>query len=114
MILTKFVADTLNKPFVRCDVAIVPDCVMSLGGTVEPQAQLFLSYIGKQEEANNAKHCAALSNIVADKLKIPIGRIGMQFFVVDPNEVGRGGKIYSQIIAETPPEGDRPKFFLKT
>ena len=107
-------AGTLNKPFARCDVNIVPDCIMTLGGTTEPQAQLYLTNIGKQGEAENAKHCAALSNIVSEKLKIPLGRIGIQFFYVSSHEVGRGGKIYTQIIAETPPEGERTKFFIET
>ena len=114
LILSKIVADTLNKPFARCDVAIVPDCMMTLGGTSEPQAQLYLTSIGGQGEADNARHCASLSNIVSEKLQIPLGRIGIQFFDVSAHEVGRGGKTYTQIIAETPPEGERPKFFIKT
>ena len=112
LILCRTVADTLGKPFARCDIAIVPDCMMTLGGTNEPQAQLYLTSIGKQGPVENAKHCSKFSSIVSEHLKIPVGRIGMQFFDVSPHEVGRGSKLYTQIIAETPPDGVMSKFII--
>ncbi|KAI6652002.1 Macrophage migration inhibitory factor [Oopsacas minuta] len=111
LILCKTVADTLGKPLARCDVAIIPDCIMTLGGvSSQPQAQVYLTSIGSQSEVENAKHCSKLSTLVSENLKIPLGCIGIQFTEVKSHEVGRGGKIYTKIIAETPPSGVMSKF----
>lgn len=59
--LTEVLANMVGKPSSYCAVHVVPDQLMSFGGSCEPCAQLSLLCIGRISPEENKKYSAILA-----------------------------------------------------
>ena len=72
--LVDVIATMLNKPKEYCAVHIIPDQLMSFGGSFEPCAQVLMQSIGRLGPEENKKYSAILSQELEIKLGIPANR----------------------------------------
>ena len=72
--LCDFIAKMLGKPSGYCAVHIIPDQLMSFGGTFEPCAQVVLQSIGKLGHEENKRYSQLLSKELESRLSIPADR----------------------------------------
>ena len=98
----KLLATSLDKPANKISVCVIPDCVMMLGGSDRPEAQISLTSIARfgDDVKKMSKYCTEINSFVSERLSIPLDRIGIEFTDVKPFEVGRGVKLYTEILAE--------------
>ncbi|RNA14851.1 macrophage migration inhibitory factor [Brachionus plicatilis] len=96
--LSDVLANTLNKPIGYCAVHIMPDQLMSFGGTFEPCAMVTLMSIGRLGVEENKKHSKAIM-CELEKLGIPPNRIYIFFQDAHPYEVGYNETTFAEILA---------------
>ncbi|KAM3939736.1 macrophage migration inhibitory factor-like [Leptodactylus fuscus] len=86
--LTEKLAKATGKPAEYIAVHIMPDQMMSFGGTTEPCALCNLKSIGKIGGPQNRTYTNLLSDILQKELHIPPNRVYINFVDLNPCNVG--------------------------
>ncbi|KAM4051481.1 macrophage migration inhibitory factor-like [Anomaloglossus baeobatrachus] len=86
--LTEKLAKATGKPADYIAVHILPDQMMSFGGTTEPCALCNLKSIGKIGGPQNKQYTTLLSDILTKELHVPPNRVYINFVDLSPNNVG--------------------------
>ncbi|GLV36752.1 hypothetical protein CBL_02413 [Carabus blaptoides fortunei] len=91
------VAKALGKPVNYCVVTIVPDTIMSMGGTTDPCAQTTLMSIGKLGKEQNKSHSEVLFDHINKELGIPPDRMYITYKDAAATDVGFNGTTFHYI-----------------
>ncbi|XP_044131466.1 macrophage migration inhibitory factor-like [Bufo gargarizans] len=86
--LTEQLAKATGKPSEYIAVHIMPDQMMSFGGTTEPCALCSLKSIGKIGGPQNKNYTTLLSDILSKQLHISANRVYFNFVDLNPSNVG--------------------------
>ncbi|KAG8597202.1 hypothetical protein GDO81_002191 [Engystomops pustulosus] len=86
--LTEQLAKATGKPAEYIAVHIMPDQMMSFGGTTEPCALCSLKSIGKIGGPQNKNYTKLLSDILTKELDIAPNRVYFNFVDLNPSNVG--------------------------
>ncbi|XP_069820163.1 macrophage migration inhibitory factor-like [Dendropsophus ebraccatus] len=86
--LTQQLAKATGKPAEYIAVHILPDQIMSFGGTTEPCALCSLKSIGKIGGQQNKEYTKLLSDTLTKELHIPPNRVYITFVDLNPSNVG--------------------------
>ena len=81
--LVDLIAGMLDKPKEYCAVHIIPDQLISFGGSFDPCALIELQSIGRLGLEENKKYSQILSKELEIKLNIPPNRAYILFHDVD-------------------------------
>lgn len=92
------VAKMLGKPKSYVVVHVVPDQLMSWGGTDDPCALLDILSIGKLGREENKKHSAVLSDYVGKHLGIDKDRMYITFHDADKAIIGYNGTTFDDLL----------------
>ena len=95
--MTHILADTLSKPVSYCAVHVLPDQMMTWGGTNEPCASVRCLSIGRLGIEENKKHSKAIMNEL-NKLGIESTRIYVDFVDAKPEDVGYNNSTFHGIL----------------
>lgn len=94
---TALLAKILGKPESYCVATIVPDQLVTWGGSDEPAAVASLMSIGKLGTAENKKHAASLYDHVEKNLGVPKTRMYITFVDSPTSVVGYNGTTFHEI-----------------
>ncbi|RZF41546.1 hypothetical protein LSTR_LSTR000260 [Laodelphax striatellus] len=94
---SKLIAKVLSKPESYCAVLIVPEQMMSFGGSTEPTGQASLMSIGQLGVAQNKVISAALFKHIEETLGIPQNRMYITFTDSPTSVVGYQGTTFHEI-----------------
>ncbi|KAG9487428.1 macrophage migration inhibitory factor-like [Eleutherodactylus coqui] len=86
--LTEQIAKATGKPAEYIAVHIMPDQMMSFGGTTEPCALCSLKSIGKIGGSQNKTYTNLLSDTLTKELHISPNRVYFNFVDLNPSNVG--------------------------
>ncbi|CAJ0960979.1 unnamed protein product, partial [Mesorhabditis belari] len=89
--LPKVIAAIMNKDLSRFWLELTTDARLTLGGSSEPAACVFVKSIGCVSAAETPNLTEKITAFCEEKLQLPKDRIGIQFFDLDPNLIARGG-----------------------
>ncbi|CAG9104034.1 unnamed protein product [Plutella xylostella] len=90
-------AKALGKPEAYCVVSVIPDTIMSFGGSTEPCAIANLMSIGSLGVEQNKKHAKALFELVEKELGISNDRMYITFQDEPTGNVGFKGTTFHSI-----------------
>ncbi|KAM6423009.1 macrophage migration inhibitory factor [Liasis olivaceus] len=93
--LTEELAKATGKPAQYVAVQVLPDQVMSFGGSCAPCALCTLHSIGKISAPQNKAYTALLSALLAKRLRIPADRVYIFFYDMAPANVGWNGSTFA-------------------
>lgn len=96
--LSKMVAEMLGKSEAYCMVHVVPDQLMTFGGTTEPCAVALFCSLGKLGVEENKSYAAKLYPYLETTLGIPSGRMYMSFRDMKTSEIGYKGTTFHEIL----------------
>ncbi|KAL7645857.1 UNVERIFIED_CONTAM: hypothetical protein RMT77_002754 [Armadillidium vulgare] len=96
--LSKCLTKSIGKPENYCEVRVIPDQLMTFGGTTETCAIARLMSIGNLGVKENKKHSAAISEFVEKNLQIPRSRMYITFEDRPASEVGYDGTTFHEIL----------------
>ncbi|XP_066959957.1 macrophage migration inhibitory factor homolog isoform X1 [Macrobrachium rosenbergii] len=96
--LSKEIAACLGKPEQYVAVRILPDQLMSFGGTLEPCGTAQLLSIGKLGVAENKVISAKIFALVEKTLGIPNDRMYITFVDAASSNIGYKGTTFHQIL----------------
>ncbi|KAL4223994.1 hypothetical protein ACF0H5_017451 [Mactra antiquata] len=91
---SKFIACLLGKPETYVTVRVVPDQMMSHGGSTEPCASVQLMSIGNLGDQNKC-HSENIGSFLKEQLGIPNDRYYIIFTDVARNDCGYSGKTFA-------------------
>ncbi|KAM8961360.1 macrophage migration inhibitory factor [Pelodytes ibericus] len=86
--LTSQLAKAMGKPSEYIAVHILPDQMMSFGGSTDPCALCSLHSIGKIGAPQNKSYTKLLSDILSKQLHIPADRCYINYYDLNPANVG--------------------------
>ena len=72
---------------------------MTMSGTDDPCACLKIVSIGAVTPDMNKVTCAKMTQLLADECKIDVGRVFVDMYDVNPSMIGKGGKMFDEILA---------------
>nr|XP_037872130.1 macrophage migration inhibitory factor isoform X1 [Bombyx mori] len=75
-------AKALGKPEQYCVVTVIPEMLMSFGGSTEPCAIANLMSIGSLGVEQNKKHAKVLFELVEKELGVPTDRFVLKYVFV--------------------------------
>ncbi|KAH3890641.1 macrophage migration inhibitory factor homolog isoform X2 [Dreissena polymorpha] len=90
---SKFIAQQLGKPESYVTVRVVPDQMMSHGGTTDPCGSVQVYSIGALGKKNK-EHSAAIGNFLESKLNIPQDRFYITYMDIAGNDCGYEGDTF--------------------
>ncbi|XP_050712464.1 macrophage migration inhibitory factor homolog isoform X2 [Eriocheir sinensis] len=96
--LSKLLSEMLGKSEQYCMVRIIPDQLMSFGGTTEPCGAVRLASIGKLGVEENKSHAAKLYAHLEQTLGIPSDRMYINFHDLETSNVGYKGTTFHAIL----------------
>ncbi|XP_072911687.1 D-dopachrome decarboxylase [Hemitrygon akajei] len=92
--LCRAAADILGKPRERINVAVKPNVMMSVGGSMTPCAQLTVSAIGVVGTAEqNREHSSKFFDFLTKELGLTADRILIRFYPVESWQIGKNGTV---------------------
>jgi len=94
---TELVANILGKPQSYCIVHVIPDQLMTMGGTGDPCAAATLMSIGKLGTELNKSHSATLYTHIEKQLGIKKNRMYITYRDEDMANIGYDGTTFHQI-----------------
>uniref|UniRef100_T1J2R3 L-dopachrome isomerase n=1 Tax=Strigamia maritima TaxID=126957 RepID=T1J2R3_STRMM len=97
---TLVLAKMLGKPESYCIVHVIPDQMMTMGGTSDPCGSATLMSIGKLGVNENKKHAACLYAHIEKYLGIPKDRLYITFKDEDMSNVGYEGTTFHDIFGQ--------------
>ncbi|XP_063769065.1 macrophage migration inhibitory factor [Pseudophryne corroboree] len=92
--LTEQLAKATGKPAEYIAVHILPDQLMSFGGSTEPCALCSLKSIGKIGGQQNKNYTKLLSDTLNKELHVPADRVYFNFVDLNPANVGWNKSIF--------------------
>ncbi|XP_063876099.1 macrophage migration inhibitory factor homolog [Scylla paramamosain] len=95
--LSKMVSEMLDKSESYCMMHVLPDQLMTFGGTSEPCAVVRLSSIGRLGVELNKKHAAKIFAFMDKHLGISNDRMFMAFQDLDSSTVGYKGTTFHEL-----------------
>ncbi|XP_050532745.1 macrophage migration inhibitory factor homolog [Daktulosphaira vitifoliae] len=95
--ISKAVAQTLGKPESYVAITVVPDQLMTWGGTDEPCGTATLMSIGCLGVAENKKHAAVLYPLLEKELGILGNRLYITFLDQSTSSVGYTGTTFHSL-----------------
>ena len=78
---------------------------MTMAGTADPCACLKIMSIGAVTPEMNKVTCAKMTELIAAECKIDPARIFVDMYDVDPTMIGKGAKMFDDILASKLWEG---------
>ncbi|XP_053326731.1 macrophage migration inhibitory factor [Spea bombifrons] len=93
--LTQQLAKATGKPAEYIAVHILPDQMMSFGGSTDPCALCSLHSIGKIGLSQNKSYTKLLSDILSKQLHIPPDRCYINFYDLNAANVGWNGSTFA-------------------
>lgn len=96
--LSKMVAEMLGKSESYCMVHVIPDQLMTFGGTSDPCAAVLFCSLGKLGVEENKTYAAKLYPYLEKTLGIPPDRMYMNFHDLKTSEVGYKGTTFHEIL----------------
>ncbi|KAJ1093570.1 hypothetical protein NDU88_006670 [Pleurodeles waltl] len=93
--LTQQLAKATGKPSSYIAIHIVPDQMMSFGGTTDPCAICSLYSIGKIGASQNKTYSKMLCDLLNKELHIPANRVYINFFDLNAANVGWDGSTFA-------------------
>ncbi|XP_047475541.1 macrophage migration inhibitory factor-like [Penaeus chinensis] len=97
-IFSKTLSETIGKPEQYCAVRVIPDQLMSFGGTFDPCGSAILMSLGKLGVEENKTYASKIYAVVEKYLGIPNDRMYIQFIDKQTSEVGFKGTTFHQIL----------------
>ncbi|XP_052798947.1 macrophage migration inhibitory factor homolog [Mya arenaria] len=92
---SKFIAAQLGKPESYVTVRLVPDQIMSHGGSTDPCASVQVFSIGAIGGEKNKNHSQAIGKFINSELGIPIDRFYVTFIDVARSDCGYNGSTFA-------------------
>ncbi|XP_075215177.1 macrophage migration inhibitory factor homolog [Lycorma delicatula] len=89
--ITKVIATALNKPEEKCSVSILPDQLISFGGSTDLCGNATLLSIGGLGIEENKRISGAIFDHIENHLGIPKNRLYLLFVDAKPSQVGFNG-----------------------
>ncbi|XP_042207489.1 macrophage migration inhibitory factor homolog isoform X2 [Homarus americanus] len=96
--LSKLLSAILGKAEQYCVVRVIPDQLMTFGGSSDPCATALLISLGKLGVEENKGHAAKIYEFVENSLGIPGDRMYIQFFDKPSSEIGYKGTTFHQLL----------------
>lgn len=96
--LSKILSETLGKSENFCTVRVVPDQLMTFGGTTEPCGVALLASIGALGVEKNKAHAAKIYAYLEKSLGIPSDRMYIKFDNLATSDVGYKGTTFHTIL----------------
>ncbi|KAM4809905.1 macrophage migration inhibitory factor [Rhinophrynus dorsalis] len=93
--LTQQLAKATGKPSEYIAIHIQPDQMMSFGGSTDPCAVCSLHSIGKIGGPQNKTYTKLLCDILTKQLHIPADRVYINYFDLNPSNVGWNGSTFA-------------------
>ncbi|XP_041822772.1 D-dopachrome decarboxylase [Chelmon rostratus] len=94
--LSSSVAAALGKPEDRMNVVVKPGLLMLIAGSCAPCVMLSVSAIGVTDTADkNKEHSAKIFEFLTRELGLTEDRIVIQFYAMQPHQVGKRGTVMS-------------------
>ncbi|CAL8329212.1 unnamed protein product [Merluccius merluccius] len=94
--LCSCVATSLGKPEDRMNVVVKPGSPMLMAGSSSPCVMLSVSAIGVTDTAEkNREHSANICQFLTKELALPVDRIVISFYALEPHQVGKKGTVMS-------------------
>nr|AFN21496.1 macrophage migration inhibitory factor [Andrias davidianus] len=93
--LTQQLAKATGKPAQYIAVHIVPDQMMSFGGTTDPCALCSLCSIGKIGGPQNKNYSKMLCEVLTKELHIPADRVYINYYDMNAANVGWNGSTFA-------------------
>lgn len=91
---TDVLAKQLGKPQKYITICLVPDTMMSHGGSTDPCAAVSVTSIGKLGPDVNKDHSSVIGNFISETLGIAKDRFYIKFEDVAPSNVGYNGSTF--------------------
>ncbi|XP_071546884.1 macrophage migration inhibitory factor-like isoform X2 [Panulirus ornatus] len=96
--LSKVFSATVSKSEQYCCVRVVPDQLMTFGGSTEPCALAVLHCIGELGVEENKAHAAKIYEFMEKNLGIPSDRMYLTFVDLPTSLVGYQGTTFHEIL----------------
>uniref|UniRef100_A0A8C5LNR4 Macrophage migration inhibitory factor n=1 Tax=Leptobrachium leishanense TaxID=445787 RepID=A0A8C5LNR4_9ANUR len=93
--LTSQLTKATKKPAEYIAIHIVPDQMMSFGGSKDPCALCSLHSIGRIGVAENKAYTKLIADVLSKRLNIPANRCYINFFDLQAANVGWNGSTFA-------------------
>lgn len=95
---TEMVATMLSKPPEMTMIAVIPNQLVTFGGTSEPCALVTLNSIGNISCEENRVNCKNIHSFLETELSLPSKRVFIIFNNVHRNDLAYDEKIFEDIL----------------
>lgn len=94
--LCSCIAASLGKPEDRMNLAVKPGLTLLMAGSSAPCVMLSVSAIGVTDTAEkNREHSAKICQFFTEQLALPVDRVVISFYSLEPHQVGKMGTVMS-------------------